>query len=105
MFDKVMKMSLLVPGLVLAWAISGVALGESDQQASRRLVEAGEILPLQQVLGLIKKERDGRILEVELERKRDRYVYEIELLGDKGRVWEYKLDAATGEILERELED
>ena len=100
-----MKTFLLIPGLVVAVAISGIALGESDHQVSRRLMEAGEILPLQQILDHIKPEQAGRVLEVELERERGRYVYEIELLSEEGRVWEYKIDAATGEILERELED
>ena len=102
---KVMKRVLLIPGLIVAAVISGIALGESDHQLSRRLMEKGEILPLQDVLGHIQRERAGRVLEVELESEGGRYVYEIELLSDEGRVWEYKLDAASGEILERELED
>ncbi len=100
-----MKSVLLIPGLIVAVVISGIALGESDHQLSRRLMEKGEILPLQEVLSHIERERTGRVLEVELESERGRHVYEIELLGEEGRVWEYKLDAATGEVLERELED
>lgn len=100
-----MKSILLITGLIVAVAISGIALGESDHQLSRRLMEKGEILPLQEVLGHIEGERTGRVLEVELESERGRYIYEIELLSEEGRVWEYKLDAATGEVLERELED
>ncbi len=105
MSGRVMKGFLLISGPVLAVAIFGIALGESDHQVSRGLMEKGEILPLQQVLGHIQRERAGRVLEVELESEGGRYVYEIELLSDEGRVWEYKLDAASGEILERELED
>ncbi len=102
---KVMKRVLLFPGLIAAVTISGISLGENDHQLSRRLMEKGEILPLQEVLGHIERERTGRVLEVELDSERGRHVYEIELLGEEGRVWEYKLDAATGEVLERELED
>ena len=105
MSGRSMKSVLLIPGLIVAVVISGIALGESDHQLSRRLMEKGEILPLQEVLGHIEGERAGRVLEVELESERGRYIYEIELLSEEGRVWEYKLDAATGEVLERELED
>ncbi len=97
--------NLLITGFILAVIISSLALGESDHQLSRRLMEKGEILPLQKALGHIEVERSGRILEVELESEGGRHVYKIELLGDGGRVWEYKLDATTGEVLELELED
>ena len=95
----------MVLGSVLVMAFSGVSLGESDHQVSRRLMEEGEILSLQKILDQVENERTGRVLEVELEYEGGRYIYEIELLSDEGRVWEYKLDAATGEVLERELED
>jgi uncharacterized membrane protein YkoI len=32
-------------------------------------------------------------------------IYEIEMLDVKGTVWELKVDAVTGEIIEQELED
>jgi uncharacterized membrane protein YkoI len=91
--------------LLTTLLLSGLALGDSDHQESLRLMKQGEILPLQQILDRVEQERLGRVLEVELERERGTYIYEIELLGEGGRVWEYKLDAASGEILERELED
>ena len=99
------RKSLLLLGPIVVVAIFGTALGESDHQLSRRLMEKGEILPLQEVLGHIERDRTGRVLEVELERERGHYIYEIELLGEEGRVWEYKLDAATGEVIERKMED
>jgi len=91
--------------LVFAVGFSGVSRGEGDHQVSRRLMEAGEILPLQEILDSIRREREGRLLEVELEHEHGRYIYEIELLTEDGRVWEYKLDAATGEMLGKGPED
>jgi len=85
--------------------VFGAAFGDSDQQRSRELVEQGEILPLQEILDLLGRERKGRLLEVELDQESGRYIYEIELLGDAGRVWEYKIDAASGEIVGREQEN
>lgn len=96
---------LLVLGLVVAVVFSVIALGDSDHQESRCLMEAGEILPLPKILDHIKQERVGRVLEVELEHEHGHYVYEIELLSEEGKVWEYKIDAATGVVLEREPED
>ena len=45
------------------------------------------------------------MLETELEQKRGGYIYEVEMLDDNGEVWELKFDAASGELLEQELED
>ena len=91
----------LIFGLATAAISSSVAFGESDHQESRRLVEQGEILPLQQILEHLGQEQVGRVLEVELERVHGRYIYEIELLGEDGRVLKYEIDAATGKIIGR----
>ncbi len=95
----------LVTGLAAAMLIPGIAPGESDHQESRRLMEQGEILPLQQILDYLGQEQVGRVLEVELERVHGRYIYEIELLGEDGRVLGYEIDAASGEIIDGRPEE
>jgi uncharacterized membrane protein YkoI len=74
-------------------------LADDDFHQARHLVEIGSILPLEQVLTSSKKELSGRILEVELEKEGEAYIYEIELLQKAGIVKEVKIDAATGAIL------
>jgi uncharacterized membrane protein YkoI len=49
--------------------------------------------------------KPGEIIETELEREQGRYVYEVEILDSAGQVWEVKLDARTGELLEIEHDD
>lgn len=95
----------LITVLVVVTPISGIASGENDQHVSRRLVEQGKILPLQQILVSIDQQRVGRVLEVELELVRGRYIYAIELLGEDGRVLEYEVDASSGERINRKLEE
>lgn len=75
-----------------------------DIEQIRRLVEQKQVLPLQQVLAVVESEMAGRAIEVELESKDDGFIYEIEWLDQQGRVWEFKLDADSGEILEHELD-
>jgi uncharacterized membrane protein YkoI len=43
--------------------------------------------------------RNGHVLEVELERKQGRWVYEIKSLEPGGRLVKRQLDAQSGEIL------
>ncbi len=83
----------------------GGALADDDQLEARRLVEEGSILPLEDILQQVRTQRPGRILEVELEKEDEHYIYEIELLDDDGVVWEMTIDAESGEILNTELED
>lgn len=65
-------------------------------------VRNGEILPLTHITDHAKKHFGGRVIEVELERKRQGARYELELLLEDGRVVELTYDAATGTLLEVE---
>lgn len=70
---------------------------EHDQV--RALQQRGDILSLEQILKGARSLPAGRVLESELEQENGRYLYEVELVDDQGRVWEMRFDAKTGEIL------
>ncbi|MCW8957258.1 MAG: PepSY domain-containing protein [Gammaproteobacteria bacterium] len=77
----------------------------ADSSLARELVQQGEILPLEDIIAQVKTLHQGRILEVELEKKRQRLVYEIELITDKGIVWELYFDARTGQLIKSKQDD
>lgn len=77
----------------------------TDYETAHRLSAAGEILPLETILQRAQQHQPGRVLEVEFEQQREQYIYEIEILDPKGAVWELKLDARTGQLMEHEQED
>lgn len=85
--------------LLTLMACRGIARADSDHNRARELKEAGEILPLEQVIETAKKERPGRLLEAELKKKEGRFIYELELLDEEGIVWELKYDAKSGALL------
>ena len=70
-----------------------------EHDAVRAIKQRGDILSLDQILRDARAQHAGRVLESELEQKDGRYVYEVELVDDQGRVWEMKFDAGTGEVL------
>lgn len=78
--------------------------GESPANAGR-LSAKGEILSLEKISQKAKSYKAGEILEVELEKKHGRYVYEIDILDADSQVWELKLDAKTGQLLKMEQDD
>jgi len=86
--------------LTSPWVVS-----DEDQAVARKLRASGQILSLEKIYELSKTIKQGEILETELEKKRDRYVYEVELLDKNGQVWEVKLDAKTGQLIKLENED
>ncbi len=89
----------------LALLLWGLAAGPSaDHEAAYELAREGRIMPLEQILEQQRRDRPGRILEVELEREDGRLVYELELLDADGRVWEIYYDAVSGRLLETEAE-
>lgn len=76
-----------------------------EPQQVRELVKQGRLLPLAQIRALHPELQMQQVLDVELEREEDGYRYEIETLGPDGKVMEYEIDAVSGELLEREIED
>ncbi len=75
-----------------------------DHDLARDLREAGEIVPLQKLMADVRTRHSGRILEIELEYKRDILVYEIEMVDESGRVQEYFYNAKDGSFLWEEIQ-
>nr|WP_307955374.1 PepSY domain-containing protein [Shewanella putrefaciens] len=46
----------------------------------------------------------GRLLDLEVEQKHGRIIYELEILRDDGIVYEIKIDAKTGEWLKEKVD-
>ena len=102
-----MSYSLTLPvllALMLLLSTAGVA-DDVDQDEAASLRQQGVILPLADILAAVEKQQQGRVIEVELEQKRGRYIYEIEIVDDQGKVWEFKLDASDAQIISREKDD
>lgn len=70
-----------------------------DHERARAALAAGEIQPLAALLAEVERRYVGVVIETELERDDGRWVYEFKLLPPSGRVYEIKLDAATGEVI------
>jgi uncharacterized membrane protein YkoI len=90
---------------LLVLASAPAALGAADAEQARQLAERGEIIGLEKLLEQVQRQYPGRVIEVELDRGKRRWIYELELVDADGRVWEMEFDASTGELLEREMED
>lgn len=72
----------------------------SDHDRALKALESGEILPLRAVLEKVESDTPGRVLEVDLEHKKGRWVYEIKLLRQGGALTKLLVDARDGRIIE-----
>jgi len=79
-------------------------LADSDHLKARRLVESGEIMPLEKILERLQDNAAGQVLEIQLESEDGSSVYEIEWLDANGQVWEWKIDARNGQRISQERE-
>ncbi len=74
----------------------------SDHDWARDAVRSGTLIPLTDILRRMEAEFLGQVIEIELESKRGRLVYEIDLLSPRGHTIELVYDATTGHLLQAE---
>ena len=83
-----------------------VSARDLDQDEALRLRQSGTIRPVAELMqAALQRHPAARLLEVELEEGRGRYVYEFELLTADGLVRELEFDAATGQLLKDREDD
>ncbi len=99
-------------GLCLAFSQPlGQALAQAvpeddvDQETARKALENKEILPLSMVLAKAEGKITGDVVEIELERKNGQWIYEIEVIGEDGRVRDFDVDAKSGEVINVALDE
>ena len=103
-----MKMKCIFLALAVGMT-SALAVADDDDDDDfsniRELVRQGKIYPLEQILDKYLPQYPGRLLDLEVEDEHGRIIYELEILQSDRRVVELKIDAATGRLLEKEIDD
>ena len=77
------------------------ALADGDHDQARAALLAGEILPLPALLDRVSKAYPGHVLEIELDRRRGRWIYQLKMLRADGSLLRLAVDARDGTILKR----
>ena len=76
-------------------------MADNDNDRAKILLERGQIVSLERLLANIRQHGDWQILELELDERDDRLIYEVELLDQQGKVHKLNYDAKTGQELTR----
>ena len=91
-----------IPGLLLAAALSlhsAQAKESFDQDDAREALRKGEVMPLTAILRIVAKRQPGTVIAVDVEIRKGRLIYEIDVITREGRRRELRLDARRGKIL------
>lgn len=75
--------------------------GHLHQSEVRQLRASGKILPMEEILTRVRSIQPGQVVEIELEREKDAYVYKVKVIDDQDRIRKLELDAGNGEVLHR----
>lgn len=94
-----MRRFLLLQAVLLLAAPAARADDRRDHERARAALAAGEIRPLAALLAEVERRYVGVVIETELERDDGRWIYEFKLLPPSGRVFQVKIDAATGAVI------
>lgn len=69
---------------------------EHDHDQALKAVRNGEVMPLEQLLALVRTRFDGVVVHTRLEREDDGWVYELKIVDLNGRMREIYVNAKTG---------
>ena len=98
----VLAAGLLAPQMAHAQRGPGETVGRQaaqQQQAARRDVQEGKLVPMAQVIAMINKRTPGRNLDARIDKVGERQVYRIPWVTSDGRRIDYVVDAQSGAIL------
>ena len=93
--------AMTLAALIATAVAAGAAARDDDREhrdAMRRAVEAGDAMPLSDILVKVRGRIAGDVTGVEIERARGRWLYEFRVIRRDGRVLDVYVDARSGEI-------
>jgi len=97
-FAAVLAVAGAVPVLMAPATAAHAAVDDEDHIAAREALRRGEILPLTRILDIALRAVPGDVIDVELDRHRGQWRYEVKVLTSTGRVREIKMEARTGVV-------
>lgn len=86
------KKTIIIAGVLTATIVFGLGIYQSDAS------QGSPTLSQDEIISLVSAQYPGTIKEIELEKERNRAVYEIEIVND-GIEYELKVDGSSGEII------
>jgi uncharacterized membrane protein YkoI len=91
----------LLAGAFLASTLQLAPASEDETPADvKQLQQSGEIMSQEDLLKRVHSQFRGKVVDIRLERKGRRSIYDVNLIADNGIKQELQFDARTGELLD-----
>lgn len=84
----------------LSAPVSWAGVDAHEYQQLQQAITSGEILPARQILDQVEKSHPGKIIEMELDRDNQRWVYDVKVLRADGTAIKLELNAKDGALLQ-----
>lgn len=95
----------LTVGTVLALGSPAWSDKKKDEEGDVAVLAKDAKVTIDQAIKTATEKVPGTVVEAELEKKHDKTVWEVEVLGADGKVTEVHIDAATGAVIDTEAKD
>lgn len=92
----------LTVGTVLAIGSPAWSDKKKDEEGDIAALAKEAKVTIDQAIKTATEKLPGTIVEAELEKKHDKTIWEVEVLGADGKVTEVHIDAATGAVIDTE---
>jgi uncharacterized membrane protein YkoI len=83
----------------LAFTDATAAHADDDIEEARAIAKMANLIMPERAIEIATAEKPGAVTDLDLERKRNRWVYEVEIVDASGIEWEFRIDANDGKIL------
>jgi uncharacterized membrane protein YkoI len=88
--------------LVAALLLSNPALAAKGNLKGKIAIAKTAKIDISDAISKATSKASGKAIEVELKKKSGKPVWEVEVLGDNGKVTEVDVDATTGDVIDSE---
>jgi len=95
-------LSIIAAGITLALVSPAWSDKKKDEEGDIAVLAKDAKVTIDQAIKTAVEKVPGTVVEAELERKHDKTVWEVEVLGADGKVTEVHIDAATGAVIDTE---
>jgi len=95
----------LTIGTVLAFTVPAWSDKKKDEEGDIAALAKDAKVTIDQAIKTATEKVPGMVVEAELEKKHDKAIWEVEVLGANGKVTEVHIDAATGAVIDVEAKD
>jgi uncharacterized membrane protein YkoI len=100
------RMTRLLPAILVSLALPALAQDvKPDHERAADAVATGAVLPLAEVLARLAQTHPGDVIEVELDDEDGIVVYDLDIVTPDGRLLEIEINAATGAVLDVEIDE